>query len=86
MARPKVQYSCLPKAKIPPTLKISPGLPRFEGSGVGATRNTYKNFNRKSSPVHSGIVSTHHDLNVGVNEVREELNKNIDFNIPAPRE
>ena len=35
---------------------------------------------------HPGIVSTQRYLHVGLDEVREELNKNIRFNIAAPRE
>ena len=35
---------------------------------------------------HSDIGSTQRYLHVGVDEVREELNKNIRFNISAPRE
>ncbi len=33
MARPKVQYSLLPNAKIQPILETSLGLPGFERSG-----------------------------------------------------
>ena len=35
---------------------------------------------------HADIVSTQRYLHVGVDEVREKLNKNIRFNIAAPRE
>ena len=35
---------------------------------------------------HADIVSTQRYLHVGVDEVREELNKNIRFNIAAPSE
>jgi integrase len=40
----------------------------------------------KEAMGHSDIVSTQRYLHVGVDEVREELNKNIRFNIAAPRE
>ena len=35
---------------------------------------------------HSDIVSTQRYLHVGVDKVREDLNKNIRFNIATPRE
>jgi integrase len=40
----------------------------------------------KEAMGHSDIVSTQRYLHVGVDEVREELNKNIRFNISGPRE
>ena len=40
----------------------------------------------KQAMGHADIVSTQRYLHVGVDEVREELNKNIRFNIAAPRE
>ena len=35
---------------------------------------------------HADIVSTQRYLHIGVDEVREEVNKNIRFNISAARE
>tara|TARA_E500000331_G_C17106417_1_gene647633 strand:+ start:478 stop:816 length:339 start_codon:yes stop_codon:yes gene_type:complete len=40
----------------------------------------------KQAMGHSDIVSTQRYLHLSVDEVREELNKNIRFNISAPRE
>ena len=40
----------------------------------------------KQATEHADIVSTQRYLHVGVDEVREELNKNIRFNISPPLE
>ena len=40
----------------------------------------------KQAMGHADIVASQRYLHVGVDEVREELNENIRFNIAAPRE
>ncbi|MAM81846.1 MAG: integrase [Gammaproteobacteria bacterium] len=40
----------------------------------------------KQAMGHADIVSTQRYLHIGVDEVREEVNKNIRFNISAARE
>ena len=68
------------------------GLPELRIHDLRHTFGTWLNIRGtdinkiKQAMEHADITSTQRYLHVGVDEVREELNKNIRFNIAAPGE